>query len=124
MNVKNKFLKYYHRKQTQINEGHCDISTDEEGVLGFWQLRLAKSEHLSVLQHLPNRHIENHELKTMGSCWNKHTLRADRKLAPEDLQRPAGKHFSGFSVWEVSPKEDTTVKYFVFFQAKQQTLGS
>lgn len=45
-------------------------------------------------------------LNTMGSCWNKHTLGADKKLAPEDLQWAAGKYFSGFSVWEVSPTQD------------------
>lgn len=42
-------------------------------LLGFWQLRLAKSKDLSVLQHLPNRHMENQGHNTVGSCWNKHS---------------------------------------------------
>lgn len=44
MNVKSKFLKYYHTKQTQINEGYCDISTEEEGATGFLATKAGKIE--------------------------------------------------------------------------------
>lgn len=33
---KTSFWKYYHGKQTQINEGYYDISRDEVGTTGFF----------------------------------------------------------------------------------------
>lgn len=58
-NVKNKFLKYYHRK-LRLKKDIVTFQQMKRELLGFWQLRLAKWKDLSVLQHLPNGHIENH----------------------------------------------------------------
>lgn len=62
--MKTKFLNlpyfYCHREQTQINEGYCDISTDEEGATGLLATKAGKIKRPSVLQHLQNRHIKNY----------------------------------------------------------------
>lgn len=95
-------------------------------LLGFWQVRLAKSKGLSVLQHLPTRHMENHGHDTQhhGQLLEQaHTGRWQR-TGTWAFTVSCWEAYSGFSLWEASPKEDTTRKYFVFFQAKLQTLGS
>lgn len=56
-------------------------------LLGFGNLRLAKSKDLSVLQHLPNRHIENHGHDTQHHEQLLEQVHLElTKLAPEHLQ--------------------------------------
>lgn len=92
-------------------------------LLGFWQLRLVKIKRPFCAPAPPKQahwdpwtwHSHQGQLLQQGHTWSWQKT--------EHLQWAAGKHYSGFSVWKVSPKEDNTMKCFVFFQAKLQTLG-
>lgn len=94
-------------------------------LLGFWQLRLTKSEDLlcSSPSQTGTLRTMDTALNTMGSCWNKHNTCSWQNWHLRIYNELLGSITLGFQsgrfhLWK------TTGKYFVFFQANLQTLGS
>lgn len=126
MNVKTKFLTYCHRKQTPINEGYCDISTDEEGATGFFATKTGKIKRPFCAPAPPKQaHREpwtRHSTPQAAVGTSTHpelTENWNLRIYNELL----GSIILGFQSEGFHLKE-TQLKYFVFFQAKLQTLRS
>lgn len=87
-------------------------------LLGFWQVRLAKSQDLSVLQHLPAMENHGHDTQHHGQLLERAHTGSWQRTGTWAFTASCWEAYSGFSAWEAPPEEDTTRKYFVFFQAK------